>query len=230
MVIWRIRSVDSVMPPSTPDDPPDRLVPPPRGTTGTLCPLAHRSMAWTSAVLVARTTASGTAGVGVASPVLSVAGHQVRVGEHGVGGEGVDEVPAATCSPSCTRIPRKWDASPLGIRRDCRSWAMWTSLGVGHALPDGRLLLHDASFRVGEGAKAALVGANGAGKTTLLRLIAGDEPTADGDDRARRRPGRDAPVHRLGARRDHRAGLPGPARRARASRGLGRHCRPASWC
>ena len=33
---------------------------------------------------------------------------------------------------------------------------------------------HDASFRVGEGAKAALVGANGAGKTTLLRLIAGD--------------------------------------------------------
>jgi ATPase subunit of ABC transporter with duplicated ATPase domains len=45
---------------------------------------------------------------------------------------------------------------------------------IGHTLPDGRLLLHDVSFRVGEGAKAALVGANGAGKTTLLRLIAGD--------------------------------------------------------
>jgi ATPase subunit of ABC transporter with duplicated ATPase domains len=46
--------------------------------------------------------------------------------------------------------------------------------GIGHALPDGRLLLSDVSFRVGEGAKAALVGANGAGKTTLLRLVAGD--------------------------------------------------------
>ncbi|MFI1103121.1 ATP-binding cassette domain-containing protein [Streptomyces melanogenes] len=41
-------------------------------------------------------------------------------------------------------------------------------------LPDGRVLLGDASFRVGEGAVVALVGANGAGKTTLLRMISGD--------------------------------------------------------
>ncbi|MFV0128276.1 ATP-binding cassette domain-containing protein [Streptomyces sp. HMX112] len=41
-------------------------------------------------------------------------------------------------------------------------------------LPDGRALLADVSFRVGEGAVAALVGPNGAGKTTLLRLIAGE--------------------------------------------------------
>ncbi|WP_030263434.1 ABC-F family ATP-binding cassette domain-containing protein [Streptomyces sp. NRRL B-24484] len=41
-------------------------------------------------------------------------------------------------------------------------------------LPDGRVLFADASFRVGEGAAVALVGANGAGKTTLLRMIAGD--------------------------------------------------------
>ncbi|MGW3624341.1 ABC-F family ATP-binding cassette domain-containing protein [Streptomyces sp. NPDC000880] len=41
-------------------------------------------------------------------------------------------------------------------------------------LPDGRVLLGDASFRVGEGAVVALVGANGAGKTTLLRLMAGE--------------------------------------------------------
>ena len=43
-----------------------------------------------------------------------------------------------------------------------------------HALPDGRVLLDDVSFRVGEGATAALVGPNGAGKTTLMALIAGD--------------------------------------------------------
>ena len=45
---------------------------------------------------------------------------------------------------------------------------------VRHQLSDGRMLLDDVNFRIGEGAKAALVGANGAGKTTLLRLIAGD--------------------------------------------------------
>jgi ATPase subunit of ABC transporter with duplicated ATPase domains len=45
---------------------------------------------------------------------------------------------------------------------------------LGHILPDGRVLLDDVSFRVGEGTTAALVGPNGAGKTTLIRLIAGD--------------------------------------------------------
>ncbi|MEU8975672.1 ATP-binding cassette domain-containing protein [Streptomyces monashensis] len=41
-------------------------------------------------------------------------------------------------------------------------------------LPDGRSLLGDVSFRVGEGSAVALVGPNGAGKTTLLRLISGE--------------------------------------------------------
>ena len=52
--------------------------------------------------------------------------------------------------------------------------------GVGFVLPDGRTLFSDVSFRVGEGAKVALVGPNGAGKTTLLRMVAGDIPTQVG--------------------------------------------------
>lgn len=40
-------------------------------------------------------------------------------------------------------------------------------------LPDGRVLLGDVSFRVGEHAAVALVGANGAGKSTLLQLVSG---------------------------------------------------------
>jgi ATPase subunit of ABC transporter with duplicated ATPase domains len=46
--------------------------------------------------------------------------------------------------------------------------------GVRYELPDGRVLLDDVSFRFGDGAKVALVGANGAGKTTLLRIVTGE--------------------------------------------------------
>jgi sulfate-transporting ATPase len=52
--------------------------------------------------------------------------------------------------------------------------------GVSFVLPDGRELFSDVSFRVGEGAKIALVGPNGAGKTTLLRTVAGDLPVQSG--------------------------------------------------
>jgi ATPase subunit of ABC transporter with duplicated ATPase domains len=52
--------------------------------------------------------------------------------------------------------------------------------GVAHVLPDGRELFADVSFRVGEGAKVALVGPNGAGKTTLLRMVGGDLPVRTG--------------------------------------------------
>ncbi|HEX7267583.1 MAG TPA: ATP-binding cassette domain-containing protein, partial [Streptosporangiaceae bacterium] len=45
---------------------------------------------------------------------------------------------------------------------------------LGYILSNGRVLLDDVSFRIGEGTTAALVGPNGAGKTTLIRLIAGD--------------------------------------------------------
>lgn len=55
------------------------------------------------------------------------------------------------------------------------------SLQVSHVTwrrPGGAVLLDDVSFSVGNGDRAALVGANGVGKTTLLRLIAGDiDPT-----------------------------------------------------
>ena len=47
-------------------------------------------------------------------------------------------------------------------------------VGVEFALSDGRVLLSDVSFRVGDGAKVALIGPNGSGKTTLFRMIAGD--------------------------------------------------------
>src|SRR6266699_251210 len=54
------------------------------------------------------------------------------------------------------------------------SWGHVEVAHISHVLPDGRTLLDDVSFRIGEGITAALVGPNGAGKTTLLRLVAGD--------------------------------------------------------
>ena len=45
---------------------------------------------------------------------------------------------------------------------------------VSLTLPDGRPLLDEVSFRVGEGSVSALIGANGAGKSTLLKIIRGE--------------------------------------------------------
>jgi len=75
---------------------------------------------------------------------------------------------------TCLKIAGKAFASR------CIDERHWTLVGhvdlnsVSFTLPDGRVLLDDVSFRVGDGAKAALVGANGSGKTTLLRIIGGD--------------------------------------------------------
>jgi ATPase subunit of ABC transporter with duplicated ATPase domains len=46
--------------------------------------------------------------------------------------------------------------------------------GISYSLADGRPLLDEVSFRVGDGTVSALIGANGAGKSTLLRIIRGD--------------------------------------------------------
>lgn len=43
---------------------------------------------------------------------------------------------------------------------------------VSYTLPNGEKLLEDISFSIGNGEKAALIGANGSGKTTLFRLAA----------------------------------------------------------
>lgn len=74
----------------------------------------------------------------------------------------------------------------LAVRARKKKWSRYgpsaIMTGMGHVqvshldyfLPDGRLLLNDVSFRVGQGDVAALVGPNGAGKTTLLRLVSGE--------------------------------------------------------
>jgi ATPase subunit of ABC transporter with duplicated ATPase domains len=54
---------------------------------------------------------------------------------------------------------------------------------VTYRLPGGWTLFEGVTFRAGDGAHAALVGANGIGKTTLLKLIAGEEPAAAGSIR-----------------------------------------------
>ena len=50
---------------------------------------------------------------------------------------------------------------------------------LGWRLPGGAELLRDVTFSVGDGDRAALVGANGVGKSTLMRLLAGElSPTS----------------------------------------------------
>ncbi|WZH37424.1 MAG: ATP-binding cassette domain-containing protein [Microbacterium enclense] len=51
---------------------------------------------------------------------------------------------------------------------------------ISFVLPDGRPLLDEVTFRVGEGATTALVGPNGAGKSTLLRIVRGEEKAHGG--------------------------------------------------
>ena len=52
--------------------------------------------------------------------------------------------------------------------------------GIEFSLSDGRVLLNEVSFRVGDGHKVALIGPNGSGKTTLLKMISGDLEPEEG--------------------------------------------------
>ena len=65
----------------------------------------------------------------------------------------------------CLRLAEQAQSLPVGHIE---------AAGIRYELPDGRVLLDEVGFRVGDGAKVALIGANGAGKTTLLRIIMGD--------------------------------------------------------
>ena len=101
--------------------------------------------------------------------------------------------------------------------------------GVRHTLPDGRVLLDDVSFRVGDGAGAALVGENGAGKTTLLRIIAGDLIPEPGS--VARTGGLGVMRQFIGSVRDDTTvqRLPRRPVPARRPRGLATPSRPPSW-
>ena len=87
----RIRSSDSTSPPSTAEEPPDRLVPAPRGVIGTRCSAAQRTVACTWSASVGPDHRQRHTGAGVAGPVVPVVLQRRRVGHHDTVGQGGDQ-------------------------------------------------------------------------------------------------------------------------------------------
>ena len=124
--------------------------------------------------------------------VVDVDGHPVRVKRRGRPGQArarrrrraataLGRPAARRAAVAETWPPGRSRSSSFGIGRSGRSRrttrAAVGSIQVSHLgwrLPGGAELLRDVSFSVGDGDRAALVGANGVGKSTLMRLIAGE--------------------------------------------------------
>ena len=136
-------------------------------------------------------------------------------------------MPTRPPSPCCWLPSAQTVRARLVGRITCAAMGHVDLSAISYHLPDGRPLLDEVSFRVGEGAVVALVGANGVGKTTLLRIIAGDLCTDVRHDRAQRRARGDAPVHRLHPRRHDRPRPAVLARSAAAARRGRRRLGPA---
>jgi len=58
---------------------------------------------------------------------------------------------------------------------------IFSMLGVGKTLPTGKKILDNIYLSFYYGAKIGVLGLNGAGKSTLLRIIAGTDPSHDGE-------------------------------------------------
>src|SRR3954453_15286167 len=73
----------------------------------------------------------------------------------------------------CTTFPIAWSArSPRSGEGQTMGYIDVNN--VSFTLADGRPLLDEVSFPVGDGGVSALIGANGAGKSTLLKIIKGE--------------------------------------------------------
>ena len=122
IVIARIRSSESVMPPSTAVEPPDRPEPAPRGTTGTRCAGGPAQHGLHVRGAVRPHHGQRRPGVGVAGPVLPVGRQHVRVGEHGVGRQRCRPARRATCPHLAPRTGANRGARAPTDRRHSSAW------------------------------------------------------------------------------------------------------------